>query len=117
MTLLLALFSRTKQWPGSVLSQPAGRTASSLPLLLQSVASNPLALPFPQAASMGLGSMQSVGSGQLPQPNGFTPHYAQQLQNQLLMQQGGSFPFLNPGSCAWRSLDALSSASCQILVV
>ena len=61
------------------------------------MASNPLALPFPQAASMALCSMQSGGSGQLPQPNGFPPQYAQHLQNQLLMQQGGSFPFLNPG--------------------
>ena len=61
--------------------------------------SNALALPYPQAASMALGSMQGLGGGQLPQPNGLNPQYAQQLQNQLLMQQGGSFPFLNPGSC------------------
>lgn len=71
----------------------------SYALLLQSMASNSLGLPFPQAASMALCSMQSAGSGQLPQPNGFTPQYAQQLHNQLLMQQGG-LPFLNPGTCS-----------------
>jgi len=72
---------------------------SKLPLMMQGMASNPLALPFPQAASMAFSSMQSLGSGQMPQPNGFTPQYAQQLQSQLLMQQGASFPFLNPGDC------------------
>ena len=66
-------------------------------LLLQSMGGSALGLPFPQAASMALCSMQSAGSGQLPQPNGFTPQYAQQLHNQLLMQQGG-LPFLNPGT-------------------
>lgn len=68
-------------------------------LSLQSMASNPLALPYPQAASMALCSMQSMGSGQMPQPTGFPSQYAQQLQNQLLLQQGGSYPFLNPGTC------------------
>ena len=63
---------------------------------MQGMASNTLTLPFPQA-SMGLGSMPNLGNGQLGQPNGFSPQYAQQLQNQLLMQQGGSFPFLGPG--------------------
>ena len=70
-----------------------------VPFLAQGMASNALALPFPQAASMALCGMQSMGSGQLPQPNGLSPQYAQQLQNQLLMQQSGSFPFMNPGGC------------------
>ena len=62
--------------------------------------SNTLALTYPQAAYMALVSMQGLLSGQLTQPNGLNPQYAQQLQNQLLMQQGGgNFPFLNPGSC------------------
>jgi hypothetical protein len=71
---------------------------------VQGMVSNPLTLPFPQA-SMALGSMPSLGNGQLRQPNGFSPQYAQQLQNQLLVQQGGSFPFLGPGL---RSLLCLS---------
>lgn len=72
--------------------------------------SSALSLPFSQVASMALGSMQNPSGGQMLQPNGFNPQYAQQLQKQLLMQQGGSFPFLGPGSLfssshrSWKSV-------------
>jgi hypothetical protein len=53
-------------------------------------ASAPLpGVALPRASSSG--SAQNGGSG------GFPPQYAQQLQNQLLLQQGGAFPFLPPG--------------------
>ena len=86
---------------------------------MQGMSSNPLTLPFPQA-SMALGSMPSMGNGQLGQPNSFSQTYAQQLQNQLLMQQGGSFPFLGPGGHSpVMPLTALVEAglNCQVVSV
>lgn len=50
----------------------------------------------PASASPAAGSMGRPGQGM--QQNGFTPQYAQQLQNHLLLQQSGAFPFLPPGA-------------------
>lgn len=55
---------------------------------ISQAASAPLVASLPRASS---GAVQNGGGG------GFPPQYAQQLQNQLLLHQGGGFPFLPPG--------------------
>ncbi len=53
------------------------------------------AYQFSQPASAPLAA---GGLGRLGQQNGFPPQFAQQLQNHLILQQNGAFPFLPPGA-------------------
>ena len=56
---------------------------------------------------------------QQQQHSGFAPsQYAQQLQNHLLLQQGGGFPFLSPGvhrtlQSAWQGFPCRSYLPCS----
>lgn len=52
----------------------------------------------PASAPQAAGNLGRQGQAMQAQQNGFTPQYAQQLQNHLLLQQSGAFPFLPPGA-------------------
>lgn len=84
-----------------------------------------------QAMSSGaFGASQAASAASLPrassgavQNGGFPPQYAQQLQNHLLLQQGGAFPFLPPGEPCLHPLcpksrfgisSKVSAASCRV---